>query len=223
MRVALPAEFRDLTLKQYMILSTTRDPIEWVAVTSDMTTKEVRALPLKLLERAQKHLEALVDMQTARHEKVLQIGSDEFGFVPDWNAFSTGEWIDMEGYVKDLNANATKIMSVLYRRITRRVGDTYEVEAYTAREDHTIFEEVSADLYMGVLLFFSTIREELLSSTRRSLEEGVDQAIRSLRNGVGTTSYTRLRAGTFLRWMKSRGFQFRSRSNTYPTFKTFIE
>lgn len=223
MKLALPADFRDLTIAQYRTLTTTRDPLEWVSVCSGTPVHELREAPHKLLDRAVTHLEVLMEQQTARHEKVLQIGDMEFGFIPDWDAFTTGEWIDMETYVKDLNQNATQIMSLLYRPITARVGDRYEIAPYTAKEDASIFEDVSADLYAGVLLFFSTIRNELLSSTRQSLEEAAEVTIRSLRSGVGTKSYTSSQGKAFWKWIGSRASRFRSRSNTYPTFKTYIK
>ncbi len=111
-------------------------------------------MPQKLIEAATAHLDQLLAQETARFEKVVEMGGKRFGFVPDWDAFTAGEWIDLENYLEDFWKNAHKVMAVLFREVTYELGEKYEVKKYTAKEDASIFEEMPADLVSGTLLFF---------------------------------------------------------------------
>ena len=171
----------------------------------------------KLLEAAAEHLTELMDKETARFEKVFTIDGKRVGFIPDWDKFTAGEWIDLETYLEDFWKNAGKVMSVLFREVTYEVGDKYEIQDYTAKEDFSIFEEMPADLVSGTLLFFWTTRNELLRNIQSSLLEVAEAAIQSAKSGAGITSSTPSPKKTSSRWMPSLRFPFKSYSSTSHT------
>jgi len=170
-------------------------------------------MPQKLIEAAQTHIDGLLTQETARFEKVVQIDGKRYGFIPDWDAFTAGEWIDMETYLSDFWKNAHKIVSVLYREVTYELGDRYEIEKYTAKEDASIFEEMSAELVSGMLLFFWTTRNELLHDMKSSLLEVAAKAIQSAKNGDGITSSMPSQGKTSSRWTRLRNSLFKSSSS----------
>jgi hypothetical protein len=170
-------------------------------------------MPQKLIEAATTHLDQLLTQETARFEKVVEMGGKRFGFVPDWDAFTAGEWIDLEAYLEDFWKNAHKVMSVLFREVTYELGEKYEVKKYTAKEDASIFEEMPADLVSGTLLFFWTTRNELLLDMKSSLLEVAEAAIQSAKSGDGITSSTPSPVKTSSRWTRLRNSLFKSSSN----------
>jgi hypothetical protein len=170
-------------------------------------------MPQKLIEAAGAHIDQLLTQETARFEKVVEMDGKRFGFVPDWDAFTAGEWIDLENYLEDFWKNAHKVMSVLFREVTYELGDKYEVKKYTAKEDASIFEEMPADLVSGTLLFFWTTRNELLHDMKSSLLEVAEAAIRSAKNGGGITYSTPSQEKTSSRWTRLRNSLFKSSSN----------
>jgi hypothetical protein len=204
MEISLPARFEDLRLYEYIAIRTENDPVKLLSIVSGMTQGSVRKLPSAVFDRATAHIQTLCDTETAKHVKVLEIAGKSYGFIPDWREFTTGEWIDMEALTQDLYTNAPKIMALLYRPISYSVGGAYEIAEYTAKEDPAPFRDVKAEVYLGVLLFFSTTRREWLNSTIQSLGMIADQATASLKNGVGTTFYSRWRSRMFYAWMRLR-------------------
>ena len=198
-------------------MMTSENQLERISICTGQSVEKLRTMPQKLIEAATAHLDKLLTQETARFEKVVEMGGKRFGFVPDWNAFTAGEWIDLETYLEDFWKNAHKVMSVLFREVTYELGDKYEVKKYTAKEDASIFEEMPADLVSGTLLFFWTTRNELLLDMKSSLLEVAEAAIQSARNGDGITSSTPSPVKTSSRWTRLRNSLFKSSSNISAT------
>jgi len=176
--------------------------------------EKLRAMPQKLIEAASAHLDNLLTQETARHEKVVEMDGKRFGFIPNWDEFTAGEWIDMENHLEDFWANAHKITALLYREVTYELGDKYEIKKYTAKEDASLFEEMPADLVSGMLLFFWTSRNQLLHDMQFYLLEVADKAIQSVKNGDGITSSIPSQGKTFSKWTRLRNSLSKSSSST---------
>lgn len=217
MELRLPHRWSDLTLGELQVMMTSENHLERISICTGQSVEKLRTMPQKLIEAATAHLDQLLTQETARFEKVLEIGGKRFGFVPDWDAFTAGEWIDLETYLEDFWKNAHKVMSVLFREVTYELGEKYEVKKYTAKEDASIFEEMPADLVSGTLLFFWTTRNELLLDMKSSLLEVAEAAIQSAKNGGGTTSSTPSQEKTSSRWTRLRNSLFKSYSSTSAT------
>lgn len=194
-------------------MMTSENQLERISICTGQSVEKLRTMPQKLIEAAGAHIDNLLTQETARFEKVVQMDGKRFGFVPDWDAFTAGEWIDLENYLEDFWKNAHKVMSVLFREVTYELGEKYEVKKYTAKEDASIFEEMPADLVSGTLLFFWTTRNELLLDMKSSLLEVAEAAIQSAKNGGGITSSTPSQEKTSSRWTRLRNFLFKSSSN----------
>jgi len=213
MELRLPHKWSDLTLGELQVLMTSENTLERISICTNKSVEQLRTMPQKLIEAAQTHIDGLLTQETARFEKVVQIDGKRYGFIPDWDAFTAGEWIDMETYLSDFWKNAHKIVSVLYREVTYELGDRYEIEKYTAKEDASIFEEMSAELVSGMLLFFWTTRNELLHDMKSSLLEVAAKAIQSAKNGDGITSSTPSQGKISSRWTRLQNSLFKSSSS----------
>ena len=213
MELRLPHRWSDLTLGELQVMMTSENQLERISICTGQSVEKLRTMPQKLIEAATAHLDQLLTQETARFEKVVEIAGKRFGFVPDWDAFTAGEWIDLESYLEDFWKNAHKVMSVLFREVTYELGEKYEVKKYTAKEDASIFEEMPADLVSGTLLFFWTTRNELLLDMKSSLLEVAEAAIQSAKSGAGITSSTPSQAKTSSRWTRLRNSLFKSYSN----------
>ena len=213
MELRLPHRWSDLTLGELQVMMTSENQLERISICTGQSVDKLRTMPQKLIEAATAHLDQLLTQETARFEKVVEMGGKRFGFVPDWDAFTAGEWIDLEAYLEDFWKNAHKVMSVLFREVTYELGEKYEVKKYTAKEDASIFEEMPADLVSGTLLFFWTTRNELLLDMKSSLLEVAEAAIQSAKSGAGITSSTPSQAKTSSRWTRLRNSLFKSYSN----------
>ena len=188
MRLSLPANFADLTLGMLQVLETSEDPLERVSAVAGVAKKELRDYPRPLITEALAHIERLRARETSRHLETFDLQGVTYGFIPNWDEFTTGEWIDAEQYAADFWKNAHKLMALLFRPIVRKWGDAYEIEPYTAKENAEVFKDLPADQVSGALLFFSTTRTELLNTLRFSLIQTAREAMNSLKNGDGIPS-----------------------------------
>lgn len=213
MELRLPHRWSDLTLGELQVMMTSENQLERISICTGQSVDKLRTMPQKLIEAAGAHIDQLLTQETARFEKVVEMDGKRFGFVPDWDAFTAGEWIDLETYLEDFWKNAHKVMAVLFREVTYELGEKYEVKKYTAKEDASIFEEMPADLVSGTLLFFWTTRNELLHSMKYSLLEAAEAAIQSAKSGAGITSSTPSQEKTSSRWTRLRSYLFKSSSN----------
>ena len=206
MELKLPHRWSDLSLGELQVMMTSENPLERVSACSGKSIEQLRKMPQKLLEAAGEHIDNLLTQETARFEKVLEMDGKRFGFIPDWDAFTAGEWIDLEGYMDDFWKNAHKVMAILFREVTYEVGESYEIKKYTAKEDASTFEEMPADLVSGTLLFFWTTRNELLHSIQSSLLRVAEEATRLAKSGDGITSSTPSQEKTSSRWTRLRRY-----------------
>jgi|18_taG_2_1085343.scaffolds.fasta_scaffold70284_2 hypothetical protein len=120
-----------------------------------------------------------------------------YGFVPNLDDISFGEFVDMDtnSGIEDLH----KLMSILYRPITKKKGDKYIIQSYKG-----INEDLSGML-LGVAqsayAFFFDIGLQLTSDTLKSLTpQGEDQTrkLDLVRNGVGILQSIPFQMGMFL-------------------------
>jgi hypothetical protein len=99
------------------------------------------------------------------------LNGTEFGFIPNLNDMSSGEYMDLDGYITDWE-DSHKSMAVLYRPIKQKLGNKYLIEDYEGSDK---FAEQMLDAPMDVVLsskvFFWTLGRELLKSTMDFLEE----------------------------------------------------
>ena len=134
------------------------------------TIKALSDLPVKLIEEM-----ALSDVATiferlsklqieGKLKKVFEIDEVEYGFLPNLDEITLGEWADIEHNIKDgLEKNIHKIMSVLFRPITSKEGKLYSVEAYKDGKQRAekFRKKMSATQVQQSLVFFWHFGKEL--------------------------------------------------------------
>ena len=220
MKLRLPASFQDLTLRHLMTLETETDPVKRVQAVTGHSFAKLRKMPHKLIVEANAHLDTLQANEVAQHKEIIELNGVEYGFVPDWDEFSAGEWIDMETYTADFWKTPHKAMSILYRPLDRKWGDRYSIKPYTAKEDADVFLDMPAPLVAGALLFFWSTEKKLLNALQSSLIQKTQEVTSLLQSGVGIPSSTPWLVRTFLKWTQSRSYPLATPSPTSPTSRT---
>jgi hypothetical protein len=86
----------------------------------------------------------------------------DYGFIPDLDRMTAGEWVDMETYGFDPE-NLHKLMSILYRPVIETKGEKYLIASYTGNEDSEAMKDTPANIIIGVLLFFSRIVNDCMT------------------------------------------------------------
>ena len=104
--------------------------------------------------------------------KLFTFSDIEFGFVPNLNKLTTGEYIDLESYCKNPIENLHIIMSILYRKVTNKVNNRYAIEPYNPDEfKEELFKDCPMSIALSSLGFFLTLGERLAMTSLRYLEK----------------------------------------------------
>lgn len=100
-----------------------------------------------------------------KFKPTFKIGDVEFGFIPNLENITFGEYVDLENYLSKWE-DFHKAMAVMYRPITIRKEDKYEIMEYTGA---AAFSEgmkfAPMDVAIAASVFFWTLGSELLSAT----------------------------------------------------------
>jgi hypothetical protein len=169
-KVILPESARELTIEQYQ---------KFLKVEGDQTFTLLKALeifaniPLKVAHamRADDVLAIANDILTmvsVEHPltRRLSFRGQDYGFVPNLEEMSFGEYIDLDTYLSDMDM-LHKTVGVLYRPVTKEKGDLYEIEPYNGTDGYSDFP---LDVALGATLFFYRLSNKLLKSTPTSSE-----------------------------------------------------
>jgi hypothetical protein len=150
-----------------------------------------------------KFIEECKDYNQNKLEKYIRIGDKVMGFHPNLEAMSFGEYLDLNQLVSsDFTNNLPKIMSILYRPVVSEFMHNYEIEKYDSNvhiKNADLFREVDMAYVNGAMVFFCLLREDLLSSSLKCLDQQmmkqmeesltmIEQAIASQGNMDGGTS-----------------------------------
>ena len=103
-------------------------------------------------------------------KRTFKLGDTEFGFIPNLDDISFGEYSDLDNYITnwDLMHNA---MAVLYRPITKKLKDKYQIEEYNGSYTYAeAMKYAPVDVVLGAVVFFYNLGNELLKSTIHYLD-----------------------------------------------------
>lgn len=121
----------------------------------------------------------------------FKIKNIEYGFIPDLDEMSFGEYIDLDTFIGDWD-NMHKAMAVLYRPIEIRKSNRYVIKEYEVLgADH--LKDMPLDVVLGSILFFYRLGTELSQITMNSLDQTEEELLQgylnSEQNGAGTQAF----------------------------------
>jgi hypothetical protein len=172
-KVNVPQSWDDVTLSDYLafyrdIPDATEDHIQNKALEHFCKIPAPDVRTMNHHDRAALCNE-LTTMLTSKPEHRLSftLNGVEYGFHPELAQMTFGEFLDLEATLDDIQKMGTQ-MSILYRRITRKKGDRYTIEAYNPK-DFKDLSAMPAGVALGAQVFFWTLGSGLYSYTLRSL------------------------------------------------------
>ena len=193
--VNLPTSWQDITLKEYLAYQKALKPYEGVEEYNsivlekainhfcNISSEDLYSIPVEsyngLYDTVKEVFKEGYDLPLVQRFTIL---STEFGFIPNLNEMSYGEYLDLSTYFKDMWVNMPTIMSILYRPVKRKSMGTYEIEEYNGKNNEALFLEVPMDIHYGALFFFVRLLTALPSVILKSMmdSENLPQSIKSV-------------------------------------------
>lgn len=161
----------DVTLDKWVKLITKKTKLKskeaqnTISVLSDIPKKIINELALGDVAILLKRIADLQAKEDTKLNKVITINNVKYGFHPNLEELTLGEYADIETYLNNgMEDNIDKIMAVLYRPITEELDGKYSIEAYgksDLRMRAEKFKKMKAKDISNCLLFFWTFVKEL--------------------------------------------------------------
>lgn len=154
---------------------------------------------------------------TDKHKFVnrFTLGKTEFGFIPNLETISTGEYIDLENNLKD-NKDLHKAMAVMFRPIVKTRKDFYDIEPYQGSNTYAeVMKSAPLNVVLGAKVFFWNLETELLKHSLVYLSKQMESKtmISALKHnsqvsGVGISQSINLLQETLEDLTKLRNYNF---------------
>ncbi len=169
--ITYPESWAQISYKDYMQYYNSVKPYDG---TEQMARKNLEAGALYFCKVPAEYLYKLPNETFAKIEQTLtdlfsvstkiplsnqfEIFDTTYGFVPNLDNISYGEYLDLVSYTsKDLWENIPIVMSILYRPVKLQLGKNYTIQPYTGTDNDTIEmfrEKLNMEVVFGATSFF---------------------------------------------------------------------
>ena len=183
--ISIPQSYEDITLRKYLALQKELKNYEdneeaqaavLVTYLCGIDSDDLIGLGRADYVNISAEISNWIGNTTYPLQQFISIDGVEYGLEPNLSNMSYGAYADITQYdTITIDDNWAKIMSILYRPVTKRVRDTYEIERYAGRIDSDKFLDVSMDKHFGTLFFFVHLSTDLVKSILNSTKEAVTQ------------------------------------------------
>jgi len=214
--VIIPTSMSSIKLHQYQkFLEITKDidteeeesdrfvNLKALEIFCGLELKETYKLPLSTFDSVLAQVNSALTEKTPLIKRFWFKGDNgvevEYGFIPDLHDMSFGEYVDLDTFISDWS-NMHKAMAVLFRPITAKKKDLYQIEPYEGAlkyADH--MKHMPLNVALGAMVFFYRLGKKLSTHTMDSMVKQMTDSQRLeaektflQQNGVGINQYMRL-------------------------------
>lgn len=177
LEVTVPTTINEIPLinyQKFVKLQSTSNDEEFIAqkmieIFCGIQLKEVVKMKLTSVNELIVHFRKIFQ-EKPKFTPRFKIGEIEFGFIPDLENITFGEYVDLDNYLSKWE-DFHKAMAVMYRPITLQKNGKYEILEYKGSNEFSdLMLYAPMDVAISASLFFWTLGSELLNATLNYLE-----------------------------------------------------
>lgn len=179
--ITLPESYGDINLKQYLdlqkeLINYSDDEDAQIAVLitylCGLDVKYISGLNKNDFDKLKDALQKFLQQTEFPLQRIIKIDGVEYGFEPNLSNISYGAYVDITKYdTIAIDTNWAKIMSILYRPITEKRKDTYDIKPYNGEIDDELFLTVPMNVHFGAYNFFFLLSRDLQKSILNYMKE----------------------------------------------------
>ena len=197
--INVPTELNEITLKQYQKFLKVQDSkqnntflqTKMIEIFCNVKTQDALNIKLSDADRIASLISKMFE-QKPDLVKSFWLNNVEYGFVPDLDEITLGEYIDLDTYMGEWE-NIQIAMNVLYRPIKQKLGEKYLIEEYDPDTKDKLIN-MPMDAVFGSIIFFYRLGIELSKTMMNYLENKGEnlqvQGLDFLKNGDGIQAFT---------------------------------
>ena len=153
----------DVTLETWLKLidfstgTKTEEATETIAALSNIPKQLVKELALSDVAVIMSKIAELQAKQDTTLKRIIEINGVEYGFHPDLDSITLGEYADIEQFIKNgIETNLPELMAILYRPVKLKKNDIYIIDSYDGdiRLRAEEMKQMTAEQVQSALVFF---------------------------------------------------------------------
>jgi len=163
-----------LKLINYSLGTKSKEAQDTIAELSNIPKDLINQLELKDVALIMSKMAELQAEQNSSLKRVIEVEGKRYGFHPNLDEITLGEFADIETFIKDdIEKHLPELMAILYRPIVEENNDVYIIEAYDGNISIRAEEmkKMSAEQVQSALVFFWGFVNVLLMTSGLSLME----------------------------------------------------
>lgn len=204
-KIKIPTSLKDITLRQYKKFLKIQDNEKDLNFLNAKMIEifcniELRNVMLLKVQDSNEITTILTDLFEEKPKLVtnFQIGKVKYGFHPQLDDLTLGEYIDLDTFIGDWD-NIEKAMNVLYRPILAKIKDKYSIDEYKLGEEVNLLD-MPMDAVISSVFFLWNLGIDLSKTMMNYLDKEETQALTqyltSQPNGDGIAAFTASLKGT---------------------------
>lgn len=205
LQITVPESLSEITLEQYQKfdkVNTTDNHNsnflfhKTVEIFCNIDLKDIAKIRVSTVKDILSNIDG-VFAEKPKLKTTFKLDDVEFGFIPDLDDMTLGEFIDLDETITDWKT-MHQAMAILYRPVTVKKGDKYLIEEYDGIKNAEAMKRMPLDIAMGAMVFFWKLNNELLEIILNYLEKEMDQNLTTQQketlegNGVGISLFMSL-------------------------------
>lgn len=197
--IEIPTKLSDITLGQYKRFLNIQKQTEEshflnakaIEIFCDIELKNVMRLKMADFDKITNRINSLFEQKPKLVQR-FKIDSVEYGFHPQLDELTLGEYIDVDTYIADWE-NMEKTMNVLYRPIENKLKDRYSIKEYNVDTSANLLD-MPMDAVLSSIFFLWNLGIDLSKTILNYSELGVEMNLMHQQilaeNGDGISQYT---------------------------------
>ena len=175
----ITTKYSDQTLGKYVdFLNAGTDSVSQIQAITGLKRDDIRKIDMSTIEKIVLAYSNGLRNDEKVFKQFIDIDGVKFGFHPDLKSMSFGEWLDLSEFSKNFPQQLPELMCILYRPVTAEINLQYKIEDYDS-SIHLKYVPQMRKLNLAnvnaALLFFSILRNDLVSNTPEYLEKELEK------------------------------------------------
>ena len=180
----ISTKYSDQTLGTYVdFMAAGEDTISQIQAITGLKRDDIRKIDMATIEKIVTAYANGLKNDEKIFKQFIEVDGIKFGFHPNLKSMTFGEWLDLSELSKNFPHQLPELMCILYRPVTAEINQQYKIEEYDS-DVHLKYAPQMRKLNLAnvnaALLFFSTLRNDLVNNTPEYLEQELERLKREI-------------------------------------------